>query len=141
MPRAVRKRVLALATAVLITSGSGAFAQDSEIVTDVLNACSDEIGKFCETVTPGNGRLLACFMAHEDKLSARCVNGLYDATDRLKGLINTMAFIGRSCKSELDTYCSDVEMGEGRISACLNANYERATPICRDALLGTGIRK
>ena len=35
-------------------------------------ACSQELRNFCSTVTPGEGRLLLCMQAHEDKLSAQC---------------------------------------------------------------------
>ena len=132
-------RNLFVAAAALTLVAGAAKTEGRDIVTETLNACSAEINQLCETVSPGNGRLLACFVAHEDKLSPRCLNRLYDAAPELKTLVNTMDFIGRSCSRELDRYCANVEMGEGRISACLRANYEEATPTCKEALKGVGM--
>ena len=44
------------------------FAQSS-IVENVIEACQNEIDSFCNQVTPGGGRMLACFYAHENKLT------------------------------------------------------------------------
>ncbi len=62
-----------------VTVSSIAYAQ-----TDTMNAilerltadiqkletsCGEDIKKYCSTVTPGDGRILHCMQAHEDKIS------------------------------------------------------------------------
>ena len=35
------------------------------------SACAKDIKKYCKTVTPGEGRMIYCMQAHEDKISPR----------------------------------------------------------------------
>ena len=43
-----------------------------EQVTKLDRSCAKEIKKYCSTVTPGEGRVIYCMQAHEDKLSPGC---------------------------------------------------------------------
>ena len=43
----------------------------SEATRKIEAACSEDLKKYCSTVTPGEGRLLLCIEAHEDKISAK----------------------------------------------------------------------
>jgi len=45
-------------------------AQQS-LVQGAAEGCKKEIETYCKGVTPGEGRILACLYAYEDKLSAR----------------------------------------------------------------------
>jgi len=40
----------------------------------------------------------------------------------------------QACKSDIATYCSGVEMGEGRVMKCLKENREQLSEGCRTAL-------
>jgi hypothetical protein len=51
----------------------GAWAQES-IVDKVTTACEPEIKAYCSQVTLGEGRLLACFYAHEDTRTPFVIN-------------------------------------------------------------------
>jgi Golgi apparatus protein 1 len=55
-------------------------------------ACGDDITKYCSSVTPGEGRLLYCMIAHEDKISTKCDYALYSAARNLDRAID---FVGR----------------------------------------------
>jgi hypothetical protein len=114
-------------------------AQDDDFVTDLLNACSQEIRTLCARVTPGEGRLFTCFAAHEDRLSENCAGALHEVTPRLGAMAGSIAFIETSCKSEIEKSCLNVELGKGRFTRCLKAQYDDATPICQQALVGIGI--
>jgi hypothetical protein len=43
---------------------------------EVIAGCQQELTRYCDAVTPGEGRLLACLFAHEDRLSGRCDHAL-----------------------------------------------------------------
>jgi len=43
-----------------------------------------EIETYCKAVTPGEGRILACLYAYQDKLSGKCEYALYNAAVRLE---------------------------------------------------------
>ena len=49
-----------------------------------MQGCKTELENYCKDVTPGEGRVIACIYAHEDKLSDRCENALYDSAQQLE---------------------------------------------------------
>jgi len=44
----------------------------------VANECDADLDKFCQSVAPGEGRLLQCLEKNEKQVSARCTNALKD---------------------------------------------------------------
>ena len=108
------------------------FADDA--VEAVIEGCAPEIEAYCSQVNPGEGRLAACFYAHEDKLSSNCLNSLYDAALALEAAIETFANIAQNCDEDIEANCADVEMGEGRILRCLSASRDSISAECKAAL-------
>src|SRR5687768_3281461 len=41
-------------------------------IQKLQSACRTEMASFCSSVTPGEGRLILCMQAHEDKISNQC---------------------------------------------------------------------
>ena len=80
-----------------------------------------------------------CLAAYEDSLSDNCKLGIAEAAMTLeKGMMATDYSI-RACQLDTDTYCLDVEPGEGRIVACLKKNEDLLTSQCATALKETGL--
>ena len=113
-----------------------AVAQDS-LVEHVAKACEADLKQYCSQVTPGEGRLLHCVAAHEDKLSGQCEYALYQAASLLEQLSMAIAYVARSCETEIKTNCGDVQAGEGRILACLEENDAALGDPCKKALAET----
>ncbi len=110
-----------------------AWAED-DVVEAALKACEPEIKAYCSQVTPGEGRLLACFYAHGDKISLRCEYGLYLAAAELEEFVTAVSYLAAQCADDLMKHCSDVEMGEGRVASCLLEHKEEATEACQKAI-------
>lgn len=108
-------------------------AQDS-LVETVVNGCEKELLGYCGEVTPGEGRVLACLYAHEDKLSSQCGYALYDAAILLDRFISSLAYLVNECAEDMDTHCAAVEAGEGRIAQCLLDNKASVQPRCSTAI-------
>ena len=89
-------------------------AQQSLIET-VANGCKAELERYCSNVTPGEGRVLACLYAHNDKLSGRCEYALYDAAVQLERAAATLAYVANECGADLRKHCGSIETGEGRL--------------------------
>ncbi|MGB6341876.1 MAG: cysteine rich repeat-containing protein, partial [Xanthobacteraceae bacterium] len=49
----------------------------------VQTACDEDLRKYCGAVTPGEGRLLLCLEAHEDKIGTKCDYSLFEASRNL----------------------------------------------------------
>jgi hypothetical protein len=113
-----------------------ASAQDS-LLEYVVDACEADLKQYCSQVTPGEGRMLHCVAAHEDKLSGQCEYALYEAASLLRQLSTAIAYVAESCETEIETLCADVKSGEGRILDCLEANNEQIGESCRTAISDT----
>ena len=72
-----------------------------QLVEGVVTGCKAELEKYCSNVTPGEGRVLACLYAHNDKLSGRCEYALYDAAVQLERAVFPMKEWGASKKESL----------------------------------------
>jgi hypothetical protein len=97
-------------------------------------ACAKDIKKYCKDVTPGEGRLIYCMQAHEDKISPQCT---FELEDELTGVQNSLDDLKNAisaCKAEITGVCGKVVPGQGRIAACLLANKSTASKDCVDAI-------
>ena len=136
----MRAKILVAIVGVVLLSAAGAWAQES-IVDNVKKACETEITTYCSQVTPGEGRILACFFAHEDKLSGRCQYALYEAAAELDAFAAAVTHVATECKDDLLKYCAQVELGEGRVATCLLDHKAEVTAACQQAITDVGLEK
>ena len=129
--------LLILGAIVLLVSP--VMAQQS-LVQTVADGCKEEIQKYCSNVTPGEGRVLACLMAYQDKLSGRCEYALYDAAAQLERAVNALAYVVNECSSDLKQFCSSVAAGEGRLQQCIQKNEAQVSARCKQARKDVGMK-
>jgi hypothetical protein len=111
-----------------------------DIVQNVLDGCKKERETYCKDVSLGEGRLLACLYAHEDKLSSRCDYALYDAAAQLEHYIAALSYAASECMNDLEKLCSDVPAGEGRLVDCLKKNDAKVSKRCKQAQKDIGAK-
>jgi len=127
-----------LALAVLGASGTMA-AEDP--IENAMEACKPEIEAYCSNVTLGEGRLLACFYAHEDKLSGSCNWALYEAAAELEMVIDAITHVAEQCWDDMVKHCAEVEMGEGRVASCLLEHKAEVSKGCSQAIKDVGLEE
>jgi hypothetical protein len=132
------KKNVIVVVAVLLVSAAGAWAQD-DVIDGVMKACEPEINAYCSQVTLGEGRLLACFYAHEDKLSGRCQYALYQGVAALEDFAAAITHLAVECENDLLEFCGDVELGEGRVGTCLLEHKDQVDEACRNAMDDVGL--
>jgi hypothetical protein len=98
------------------------------------NSCADDIKKYCSDVTPGEGRMIYCMQAHEDKISPKCAFDLEEATTDVQLSADNLKNAITACHAEITGVCGTTQPGQGRIAACLIANKSTASKSCVDAL-------
>jgi hypothetical protein len=98
------------------------------------NSCADDIKKYCSDVTPGEGRMIYCMQAHEDKISPKCAFDLEEAATDVQLSADNLKEAISACKAEITGVCGSTLPGQGRIAACLMANKSTASKSCGDAL-------
>lgn len=107
---------------------------DQTLVDSVKNGCKKELNSFCKNVTPGEGRVLACLYAFNDKLTGQCEFALYDAAAQLQHAVEKLTYVAKECEEDLDKHCTGVAIGEGRLLACLAKNDKNVSKRCKNAL-------
>lgn len=127
-------RILTALAVLALSASVQAEEEAPNIVEYTIESCRTDIEAFCSQVTPGNQRLLACFYAHEDKISSRCSYALYQAASWLEQAVVAMNYIAKKCDADIEKHCAAVEFGEGRILTCLMDHSEEVSDGCNKAV-------
>ena len=134
----MKKRFFLLAVvAIFFVSNSSAWAAD-KIVETVAKGCEKELTSYCKDVTPGEGRILACLYAHSDKLTGQCEYALYDSAVQLERFVAALTYVANECDADMEKFCADIAVGEGRVLKCLDDNAEKISARCTQALKDVG---
>ena len=97
-------------------------------------SCGGDIKKYCKTVTPGEGRILYCMQAHEDKISPECAFVLTDVALQAQTTVGHLREAVDSCQGDIDKFCAKTQPGQGRLAACLAANKASVSKSCVEAI-------
>ena len=97
-------------------------------------SCARDIKKYCRTVTPGEGRMIYCLQAHEDKISAKCAFELGDTSASAQTAADALKDAVIACKAEIGGVCGKIVPGQGRIATCLLENKSTASSGCAEAI-------
>ena len=127
------KLINAMLVAIFALASPALLAQET-LLDYVLASCEADIVQFCDSVTPGDGRLVYCMAAHEDQISSDCAFALYDAAEILQQLAESLAYLVNACETDIEAYCAETPMGEGRVLACLKKRGDELTDTCRSAI-------
>ena len=135
------RRMTGLLLAVCVVAGLSFQANAQEnILESMLTGCQTELESFCSDVSPGNQRVMACMFAHQDKLSRQCEFALYDGMAQLERAVSALRYAAGQCASDLQSLCSDVEQGDGRLAQCLNDNEDEVSAKCNQAMTDVGLK-
>ena len=132
--------LLILGAIVLLVTPVMAQTVQQNLIDTVANGCKEEIQKYCSTVTPGEGRVLACLYAYEDKLSGRCEYALWDAAVQLERAVAAISYAVNECSSDLSKFCGNVKAGEGRLNQCIQKNEAQVSARCKQARKDVGLK-
>ena len=124
----------ALATVAVLVTALATFAVGSARAQGVFEACGEEISTRCADVQPGNGRLVACLYAHEEKLSESCDTAVADVADMLDQFFEIVRYANQECRPDIAKLCSGVQRGGGRILSCLKENAGDLSTECSSVM-------
>ena len=129
--------IIAAVMAVFILTGASAMGDPIKTFEE---GCKVELQKYCSMVTPGDGRLLGCLFAYQDKLSNKCEYALYDAAAQLERAVAALTYVVNECRDDLESYCSTVHPGDGRLKECLDKNIDKVSERCKGAMVDVGLK-
>ena len=138
---AMRKLFISSFVVVSLLLTTGWAQAEESLVEGLKKACHQELTTFCKGVQPGEGRILACLYAFQDRVSGKCEYAIYDAAAQLDQAAMALKFAAAECKDDLLKYCGNVQVGNGRVKACLDKNEKSLSEKCKEALKQTGLKK
>jgi hypothetical protein len=139
--RMIRKLTGMLLTVLAVASLSIQASAQSDIIESMVSGCETELVTYCNNVTPGDKRVLACMYAHQDKLSRQCEFALYDGMAQLERAVSALRYAAGECAADMESLCSDVAQGEGRVLQCLNDNADKLSAVCDQAMTDVGLKE
>ncbi|CAG0999873.1 hypothetical protein ANRL2_03930 [Anaerolineae bacterium] len=136
------KRIFCIIGVVAMSLGVvGNLSAQETIIETVATGCKTELETYCKNVTPGEGRILACLYAYQDKLSGKCEYALYNAAARLERAVAALTYVTSECEADVAANCGGVKAGEGRLLQCLEKNEAKVSQRCKGALKDVGLKK
>jgi hypothetical protein len=142
------KKNMMMVWLLVLVFGLPAFAAEDPLLKGAQGAldtfaegCQLELTTFCKDVPPGEGRILACLYAFQDKITPRCEYALYDSVGQLDRTLTNLSYAVGECRDDLKSTCADVKPGEGRLLDCLSKNEAKISNRCNNALKDTGLKK
>ena len=97
-------------------------------------SCGEDFKKYCSTVTPGEGRIMLCMQAHEDKISDGCGAVLDEVVFQAETTADHLREAANACRGDIDKFCAKTLPGQGRLAACLAANRTSVSTSCAEAV-------
>jgi cysteine rich repeat protein len=134
MKRKIDRQIFASVTLSILAFAPSASWALEDLVKSVQEGCKKELESYCKQVTPGEGRVLACLYAYQDKLSGRCEYALYDAAAQLERVVGALTYVANECGADLKKHCAAIQPGEGRLAQCLEKNKKDIGERCRQAM-------
>jgi hypothetical protein len=113
-----------------LLSGWALKARVTAAVEKVQKACSADVQKYCGSVTPGEGRLILCMQAHEDKVSAGCDLAIFEASRNLHRTLDRIELVADACWNDIEKHCANMAPGEGHIAQCLQGKKASLSRAC-----------
>ena len=93
----------------------------------VQSACRMELQNFCSTVTPGEGRLLLCMQAHEDKLGNQCEVALFETSRNIQEAARRIERVADACGPDIRAHCT----GGSSIAQCMTEKRALLSQLAR----------
>jgi hypothetical protein len=85
--------------------------------------CAVDLDALCAGVTPGEGRVRACLMAHMASMSTFC-----------SAKLSREIYLATQCEADVKHFCGDVLSGGVRIASCVQTHFGEVSGACKSAL-------
>jgi hypothetical protein len=90
-------------------------------------ACADDVATFCADAKGGRAQIEQCLKAHQSELSSPCQARVQTMAQRLQKTSD-------ACHSDVQQFCQDVHIGDGRLAQCLKQHESELSSTCQAEL-------
>jgi hypothetical protein len=95
--------------------------------------CGADAQKLCANVAAG-GSLMQCLNQHKSELSPECAKSMEKLKQQAATHLGEIREMRRACGSDVNNFCKGVELGGGRVLACLKEHESNLSPSCQAML-------
>jgi hypothetical protein len=92
--------------------------------TSAVGACVSDAKALCSVAGKGLEPLRGCFRNHVKELSDGCLLSLAKLLE-----------VDPGCRAHIKQRCENVQIGEGRLEACLRTAVDTLSDSCKDAIV------
>lgn len=117
------------------TTAKNLVKKAESMIDRLATTCQADIRSYCPKVTPGDGRMALCILAHEDQISDSCYGEIFDAVKKIGTFYSSVRSAASACDSDIERVCGHVELGQGRIAQCLIDNKSKLAAGCRATIV------
>lgn len=117
-------------------------SDDMRAMPGMDNFCREDIKELCDGIAPGNGRVNLCLRMHKGHIkNSNCARAVVEVEDAEKEDIIINPQMAKSCRSEVKSFCQEVEHWE--LASCLfEAEKEEGfSDQCKGALAAAQVAK
>jgi Golgi apparatus protein 1 len=111
-------------------------ARTAGAIQQLRGACAEELRNFCGTVSPGEGRLLLCMQAHEDKLGRGCEMALLETSRSIGREVRRVERFAEACWNDIQVFC---RTAAGSVTQCVVDNRSSLSPQCQAIIAATRV--
>jgi len=136
-------RLFGLGTLVVLLGAALSATADEKLIARAIKSCESDITANCPHVKMGEGRIMGCLLANDDKISTNCGMALNEVTLNIEKVKAQADEVFRACEADRETFCPTAYWGEGEVVQCLlkqSRTVEGASLGCRYALEKHGIK-
>ena len=108
-----------LGTMLALSVAAGSVMVQESVVARAVKSCAQDIDTDCGHVKPGEGRLMGCLYANDDKISNQCGMALTDASVQFETVAAQASEVIDACETERETFCPTAKWGQGGVVKCL----------------------
>ncbi len=114
---------VALGAALLLWASTVAVNATGGGSCHLRKTCAVDLDSLCAGVTPGEGRVRACLMAHMANMSTTC-----------SAKLSREIYLATECEADVKHFCGNVVSGGGPIASCVQTHFGEVSDSCKSAL-------
>lgn len=135
-------RTEVLGTMIALTAVASCVMAEENVIVRAVSSCKQDIDTYCRRLNLGEGHIMACLYANDDKISSPCAMALNDVALQSENASKQVSEFIDACETDRENDCPTEEWEDGGVAKCLRfQSYvtESVSTSCRLALKKFGL--
>jgi hypothetical protein len=124
-------RLLRLGAVIVLWSAAHCAVGEENLIVRAVKSCQSDISNYCGHVKMGQGRIWACLLANDDKITSQCGMALNAVTLEFETVRAKADEIIRACETDRENFCPRAKWGQGGVVKCLASQSHTIDSVSR----------